>query len=209
MKYNPAKHDRQSIRLPGYDYSRPGAYFITMCVKNREWLFGKIKNGVMNKNNAGIMVEKWHLELPNKFSNIINDEFCIMPNHFHSIIIITSPSSIIVRADPCVCPIRLGEQPIQLGKQGEHTGSPPQFPLQNTQQNKTNIPSIVQWFKTMTTNEYIRNVKTNCWQPFDGKLWQRNYFEHINRCESELFRIRQYIRNNPLNWKPDKDLPFH
>ena len=62
---------------------------------------------------------------------------------------------------------------------------------------------VVQWFKTMTTNEYIRNVKQNNWPVFNGSLWQRNYYEHIIRNEEELNKIREYIRNNPLNWQID------
>jgi len=67
------------------------------------------------------------------------------------------------------------------------------------------IPKIVQWFKTMTTNEYIRHVKQNGWKPFNGRLWQRNYYEHIIRNENELNQIRDYIINNPLKWKLDKE----
>jgi len=63
---------------------------------------------------------------------------------------------------------------------------------------------MVQWFKTMTTNEYIRNVKQNNWMPFNKKLWQRNYYEHIIRNEKSYFQIAQYIRNNPLKWQNDK-----
>jgi hypothetical protein len=86
---------------------------------------------------------------------------------------------------------------------GEHTGSP-----RRKIQNNNNVSSIMQWFKTMTTNEYIRNVKTNGWPSFAGKLWQRNFYDHIGRDENEMFRIRQYIRNNPLNWAADDEKPI-
>jgi len=72
---------------------------------------------------------------------------------------------------------------------GEHIGSP--------------LHRVVQWFKTMTTNEYIRGVKTLGWKPFDGKLWQRNYWEHIIRNENSYHRIAQYILKNPQNWDND------
>jgi len=65
----------------------------------------------------------------------------------------------------------------------------------------------VQWFKTMTTNEYIRGVKQYGWPPFPGKLWQRNYYEHIIRNENELNRIREYIINNPMQWALDGENP--
>ena len=60
------------------------------------------------------------------------------------------------------------------------------------------------WFKTMTTNEYIRGVKTKNWKSFDKKFWQRNYWEHIIRNENEFIRISKYIKNNPMNWNKDK-----
>ena len=62
---------------------------------------------------------------------------------------------------------------------------------------------VVQWFKTMTTNEYIRGVKNLGWQPFDGKLWQRNYYEHIIRNEKSYHNITNYIINNPAKWAED------
>ncbi len=66
------------------------------------------------------------------------------------------------------------------------------------------IYEMVKWFKTMTTNEYIRNVKQNHWELFEGKLWQRDYYEQIVRDETSLRRIREYIANNPRQWPHDK-----
>ena len=69
------------------------------------------------------------------------------------------------------------------------------------------IHKMVQWFKTMTTNEYIRNVKQNRWKPFNGTLWQRNYYEHIIRNETALQHIREYIVNNSYQWPQDELFP--
>jgi REP element-mobilizing transposase RayT len=66
---------------------------------------------------------------------------------------------------------------------------------------------VVQWFKTMTTNAYIRGVKQHGWPRFDGKLWQRNYWEHIVRNGNELYRIRRYIIDNPTKWQGDRNHP--
>ena len=63
---------------------------------------------------------------------------------------------------------------------------------------------MIQWFKTMSTNEYIRNVKNNHWKPFNKKLWQRNYYEHIIRNEKSYLHISEYIKTNPLKWQNDK-----
>ena len=70
------------------------------------------------------------------------------------------------------------------------------------------LRNIVGAFKSITTNEYIRGVKQHGWTPFPGKIWQRNYYEHIVRNEKELIRIRAYIRNNPAQWDTDKENPF-
>lgn len=64
---------------------------------------------------------------------------------------------------------------------------------------------MIQWFKTMTTNEYIRGVKQSNWKPFIGKVWQRNYYEHIIRNEKELQQKTDYILDNPSRWDEDDE----
>jgi len=91
-----------------------------------------------------------------------------------------------------------GEHIPDVDHRGEHMGSP----LQG--ESRISISTKIQWFKTMTTNEYIRNVKQKNWQPFYKKLWQRNYYERIIWNEKQLNTIRQYIVNNPMKW--DKDI---
>ena len=66
------------------------------------------------------------------------------------------------------------------------------------------LGQIVGAFKSITTNGYIRGVKTDQWESFDGRFWQRNYHEHIIRNEQSLNTIRQYVENNPASWKQDK-----
>jgi REP element-mobilizing transposase RayT len=186
---NNAERHRRSIRLQGYDYSRNGAYFVTVCVQHRECLLGEIVDDEMRLNDAGRMVERWWVELGNKFPSVETDEFVVMPNHFHGIITI-------VGADLRVCPDRTGA----------HIGAPLRHgPLQRI--NDAPLPEIVQWFKTMTTNEYIRTVKQHGWVPLPGRLWQRNYYERVIRTEEELRRIRQYITDNPSQWAHDRENP--
>jgi len=181
MRYNPDIYHRRSIRLKGYDYSQRGYYFVTVCTKRRWCLFGEIEKDRTILNDAGKMIGRWWNELKNKYANIEIDEYVVMPNHCHGIINIVGS----VGADQRVCPNNMGE----------HAGSP----LQGRP-----IYEMIQWFKTMTTNEYIRNVKQNRWEPFDGKLWQRNYYEQIVRDEISLRRVREYIINNPRQWQQDK-----
>ena len=102
----------------------------------------------------------------------------------------------IVGADLRVCPTQgtHAGAPLHVsGNQGTHAGVP--------------LPKIVQWFKTMTTNEYIRGVKEMRWAPFSKRLWQRNYYEHIIRDEESLNHIREYILTNPIRWHLDKENP--
>ncbi len=70
-------------------------------------------------------------------------------------------------------------------------------------QNTATIATMIQWFKTMTTNQYIRGVKENIYPPFNKKIWQRNYYEHIIRNENSFSKIEQYIQNNPRSWTED------
>lgn len=207
MNSDPVQHNRKSIRLKGWDYSRAGAYYITMCVNHRKCLFGNIVNNEMNLNDAGNMIEKWYFELKNKFPTVLCDEHITMPDHFHAIIIFDSVETPTVGVDLCVQPSHIsGEHNVGVDlcvhpaqNSGEHTGSP----LRGT----TTIPRVMQWFKTMSTNEYIRNVKTNHWPSFNGKLWQRNYYDHIGRNEKDISRIRRYIRDNPLHWDKINAMP--
>ena len=158
---------------------------MTMCVQDRACLFGRIKGNVFEPYEAGAMVEKWYNEINMKYAGVEPCEYTIMPNHLHAIIVTTDDSIDRVVADLRVCPYN--NLPTDLGG---HAGPPLQM--------------IIQWFKTMTTNEYIRGVKKHGWTPFRNRLWQRNYYERIIRDDAEHRRIAEYITNNPMKWKDDK-----
>jgi hypothetical protein len=91
VKYNPDKHHRRSIRLPGYDYSSSGAYFITICTHQRQCLFGEIVDGAMQLNSLGQMVRSHWLKLPHHHAHVELDAWVIMPNHIHGILFLTNP----------------------------------------------------------------------------------------------------------------------
>ena len=200
MKYNPEKHHRRSIRLKGYDYSQAGLYFITICVKNRACLFGKIINDKMILNDAGKMVNEQWLVLPQRFTNIQLHEHIVMPNHFHAILEIVPATT--VRATLVVAPNNnaVAQNDAVNPRKGQPQGIAPTgiAPTGKT------VGDMVGAFQSIATVEYIRGVKNNNWHPFDGKLWQRNYWEHIIRNEQSYQRISEYIINNPSNWKEDK-----
>ena len=192
MKFDPKIHHRRSIRLKGYDYRQAGGYFVTMVTQGRDALFGEVVNGEMILNDAGEMIVRWWLELPNKFPNVNVDIFVVMPNHFHGIIFIIDDADNSANAEP----ISVVGDDLRVVPQGEHAGSPRQ---------NAPLSQMIQWFKTMTTNEYIRGVKNLGWKPFNGKVWQRDYYEHIIRNQSAADRIARYIESNPARWNEDKE----
>src|SRR5690606_30836250 len=171
-------YNRRSIRLKGYDYSQAGLYFITICCNRRgnpTWLpFGNITAGEMILTDAGQMIEKWYYELENKFSDIKCHEMVVMPNHFHCIVEITvradlrvCPNEPTVRADLCVCPdestVRADlcvcpDESTNPETSNEHDNLSGDGGNISGEHVGSNLHRVVQWFKTMTTNEYIRGV---------------------------------------------------
>ena len=137
----------------------------------------------MALNECGNMVDLWLNKIPHTF-NINLDEYQIMPNHIHAIIHIRS-----------------------MGVLGRTHGSAPTTISTTTTLSPPTIGTIIQWFKTMATNEYIRNVHDKKWRPFNKRLFQRNYYEHIIRNEKDYLRIKKYIRDNPMMWEKDEDNP--
>ncbi|MFO7736779.1 MAG: transposase, partial [bacterium] len=151
--------NRRSIRLREYDYSQNGLYFVTICVNGREELLGNVENGEMVLNDAGIMVDNFWNKLPKKFDGIYLDEYVVMPNHFHGIIGLFNdnengnthrhgrPHGVAPTADSNVGATPCGRPDIGVFQ-------------------KNGLSGIISWFKTMTTNQYIKNVHENNWPPF-------------------------------------------
>ena len=185
MSFDPDKHHRRSIRLRGYDYALVGAYFVTVGLQGRGCLLGEITDEELRLNDAGRMVEQWWAELASKFPSMETDEYVVMPNHFHGIVLLGA---------------RYPSANALLSRAGHpHRGAPTSGPT---------LGAIMDWFKTMTTNAYIRGVKQQDWAPFQGRLWQRDYYEHIVRNDNDLDRIRRYIAGNPSRWASDPENPL-
>jgi len=178
MKYDSSIHHRQSLRLRGYDYSQEGAYFITICTHNKRWLFGHIIGREMHLNDAGKMIQSVWQDLPERFTNIEIDEFIIMPNHIHAILVIIRPDTV-------------------TNLPGVRYHDRPKGTLPGT------TGRILQAYKSITTDEYINGVKRWGWKPFRRKLWQTNYWDHIIRDEKDYNHICEYIYNNPAQWGND------
>ena len=212
-KCNSNIHHRRSIRLPGYDYSQDGWYFITICTQNKKYMFGTIVGAgqcacpILKLNNPGFMVKTWWQKVTDKFPSVQTDEYVVMPNHFHGIVNI-------VGAGPRVRPDNnLGEQMVGATLRGRphpdvvngKSVGATLYGRPNPDRIAPTLGDIVNWFKTMTTNQYIHGVKEKSWPSFPGRLWQRNYYEHIIRDEHQLNQLRQYIAENPANWHTDNE----
>ena len=203
MKYDPKKHNRRSIRLKNYDYSKSGAYFITICTKNRQCLFGEIVNGEMILNDGGKIVEKCWIDIPEHFPNAILDEFIIMPNHIHGIIILNELDFDNVGANMGAnVVVDIGaNMVVDIGaNMMVDVGAKNFSPLQNERPHGTTrtIGSIIRGFKIGVTKWFRQNSNIHT-------VWQRNYYDHIIRNEIELIKIRKYIINNPRNWTNDNN----
>ena len=179
-KYDPNNHHRRSIRLPFYDYSQEGWYFVTMCALGHKCLFGKFENGNIELYRFGRVVNRCWKWLAEQYDYVNLDEYVVMPNHMHGIIIIR-------RSGSCI---------YDSGEGGSRTA-----PTEDTRKCKP-LSRLVGAFKTVSTKQIniIRNTPGR-------KLWQRNYYEHVIRDEDELNHIRQYIAENPTNWRTDEENP--
>jgi len=156
---------RKEIRLKNFDYAASNAYFVTICCYHRAHLFGKLiynkekDTVVMQLNKAGKLIEYWLREIHEKYPDTELDQYIIMPDHVHFILLCTPLA-------------------------GAHVGA--------------HLPEIIKWFKSQTTNAYIRWVKEGLLLPFDKHIWQRNYYEHVIRNDQDLDETRAYIQYNPL-----------
>lgn len=182
-------HRRRSLRLRGYDYSWAGAYFVTVCTYNRASLFGEIVNGEMQLNDVGRMVATHWCSLSKRFPSVQPDVFVVMPNHMHGIIALPDVGAALVAAQGRACRI-----------------TPPRRATTRVAPT-TSLGTVIGAYKSLTTVAYARGVKMWGWAPFAGKLWQRNYYEHIIRNETALNRVRQYIMDNPARWAEDPENP--
>ena len=209
---------RRSIRLRGYDYAQAGAYFVTVVVQGRACLFGDLVGAEMRLNDAGEMIRRVWQEIPGRFPGIALDTFVVMPNHVHGIISIVQPvGASLVGAQEAV-PHHVATREINPRATNDQKPAQPQGETRNidpwattrvapTGDRRYALGDVVGAFKSLTTVEYMRGVKTLRWPQFSGKLWQRNYFEHVVRSDESLTKIRQYILDNPARWEFDRENP--
>ena len=165
---------RRSPRLQAYDYSQPGAYFVTLVTHERVSLLGGVVDGEVKLSHNGNAVNDAWLWLPSQFPHVELDEFVVMPNHLHGVVWLAGP----------------------LSGTGVSRNAPtkpgPRKPL----------GQVIGAFKTVSTKQVNAALGT------PGRpLWQRDFYDHVVRNEQDLHRIREYIRNNPLQWELDEENP--
>ncbi|MFA5056201.1 MAG: transposase [Dehalococcoidia bacterium] len=158
-----SKYRVESSRLQEWDYSQNGYYFVTICIKNREYLFGQIKNDEMILSKIGRVAEQCWYEIPNHFTFVELDEFAIMPNHIHGIIVITKNTET--------------QHIASLQRQGPNKFGP----------QSENLASIMRGFKSSIKKWATVNGIDFEWQPRfydriirnEEELWNvRNYIQH-------------------------------
>ena len=195
--------------MKGYDYSRSGMYFVTICVNKRKSVFGKIMDCKMVLNDFGKIAHDEWAKTPDIRSNVQLDVFVVMPNHIHGIIVITNDNGggRGVSHTPNTLP------PHTLHTFHDETVHQTLPPPLHSPHNKTDVcnrgvcdtplrsPSntvgaIVRGYKSSVTKQLNQ-------LGFIGSVWQHNYWEHIIRNEQSYQRIANYIINNPENWKND------
>ncbi|HEY9867056.1 MAG TPA: transposase [Candidatus Obscuribacterales bacterium] len=197
MPYNPQIHHRRSIRLKGYDYTQPGGYFVTICTKEKQCLFGDIVQRKMRFNSLGAIAFNTWQQIAEKFSHVELDYFIIMPNHIHGILIfneiIADPQSPVgAKRAVSLHQTSLSEQEISSKSTQRPHGAAPK-----------SLGAVVGWYKS-SVSKSINRICNNSGQ---GLIWQRDYYEEIIRDETALNTIRKYIIENPLRWEDDPEHP--
>ena len=225
------KYRIESVRLQGYDYSQPGAYFITIVTHNRQCLFGNIVDGEMMLNEFGVLVKNEWLKTGIIRPNIVIDAFVVMPNHLHGILIITGNDDgrgfrggggrdtlqrVSTTKSEMESDTKSDMESDTKSDMESNMESDMESNMESDMESDTGMgtKTIEQFGKPTknsiptivrlfksTTTKQINQLRQTPMQP----LWQRNYYEHIIRNEIELNRIRQYIIDNPKKWKTDEN----
>jgi len=192
-------YDRHSIRLNRYDYSQTGTYFITILAYKRQFLFGEIIDDKIKLNKLGKIVKSCWLQIPQYNPRTSLDEYVIMPNHIHGIILIPKDLVRAQETEPRPKLLEAGAQSLEPLPNNACIG------IQHNKFQKIipkSIGSIIREFKASVT-KWSRDNN------LDYTVWHRNYYEHIVRDEGDLFRINEYILNNPPKWTEDQGRPLY
>ncbi len=179
------KYRGQSVRLRNWDYRWAGAYFITICAKNREHYFGNVENGKMQLSNVGVIADiLWH-EIKNHTNNVELGTFIVMPNHIHGILILKNNGNDVATLHAK-----------SLHRQSSHSSSQKNEFMASISPKSKSVSTIIRSYKSAVT-KHVHRLGYNF-------AWQSRFYDHIIRNEKSFYNISEYIINNPLNWDKDK-----
>ncbi len=176
MPFDATRHHRRSVRLPGYDYAQPGAYFVTLCVQHHLCLFGEVEEDTVRLSTAGEIVRACWNALPAHFPRVVPDAFVVMPNHVHAIIGIVDDGA--MPGDACVAPTTVRPGP-PVGSLGAIVGS---------------------WKSAATRHIRLNGHSAFAWQ----RSYYERVLRTPRELERTRCYIRDYIRVNPLRWDRDR-----
>ena len=176
------KYRIKPARLKEWDCSSSGYYFVTICTKNQECVFGRIVDDKMVLTGIGNIVKRYWLEIPEHFQDVKLDEFIIIPNHVHGIVIINN-------------------QYCRDAINGVSTDSGGITRAHNPMLSENSLSKIIRWYKGRCTFEINKIQRKFCF------TWQSRFYDHIIRNEKSLQKIREYINNNTLRWDIDENNP--
>jgi REP element-mobilizing transposase RayT len=204
--------------LREYDYGQTGAYFVTICTCERRLFF--------ERDAVCAIAERCWLEIPDHFTSVVLDEWVVMPNHIHGIIVLTDPNddaypshrNVNLRiGDDGVDPQRNDGEPNVPHRRGVQLNAPTSNLIdgnanhRNIVRNSTNRHSLISPHRNtlaVIVRTYKAAVTTLCRKDgYTDFQWQRSYYERVIRDDSELNRTRQYIIENPANWNQDEHHP--
>jgi putative transposase len=185
MNDKPTLPERKRLRLPTFDYSSQGGYYVTICTHGRLPILANIADGQSVLTDEGRIVSESWSKLPSKYPIVIIDEFVIMPNHIHGILFLQPSDELTCRGGLRSSATRpLADMSVPCN---------PAI---------VSLSEVIRYFKT-TTAKQINILRDTRGQP----VWQRNYYEHIIRNEGDLQNIRRYIDDNPAQWAYDQENP--
>ncbi|MEW6262355.1 MAG: transposase [Thermodesulfobacteriota bacterium] len=184
MARDPDRLHRRSLRLGGYDYAQPGAYFVTVCTQDRHCLFGEIEDGEMRLNKVGQIVRDEWIQTGRLRPSVELDVFVVMPNHFHGILLLTVDGRGTARRAPT---------PEQFGK-----------PVIGS------LPTIIRSFKSATTkriNECRNTPGLSVWQRnyYEHVIREEDSLNRIRQYIQDNPARWMYDRENPTATDPEQE----
>ena len=187
------KYRNESRRAQWWDYTKNAAYYVTIVTKDREHFFGEIENGIMNLSDIGKIADDLWYEIPQHQPNVKLDEFVVMPNHIHCIVVIDKQDGGI--NDDIAVDV--------VGTMHASSLPPTQSSITVINQKMADISPKPDSLAVIIGG-YKSGITRNARKINSDYDWQPRFYDHIIRNEKSLKRIRDYIKNNPKNWNNDK-----